>query len=78
MGCASSDYAGVVSKHSGAPGPYHATSNALSVIAGRAAFVFGLTGRRESIRGRGGERREGHEGFKKEDDERKGGRGEKG
>jgi acyl transferase domain-containing protein len=55
VGVASSDHGALVATYttlgfpgtsgrSGAPGPYHATANALSVIAGRVSFVFGLQG----------------------------------
>lgn len=50
VGVASSDHGAVVARHatSGSPqsaaGPYHASANALSVVAGRVSFVFGLTG----------------------------------
>lgn len=44
VGVASSDYGSVVAAYRGAPGPYHATANALSVVAGRVSYVFGLTG----------------------------------
>ena len=44
IGCASSDYSSLVRKHGGKPGAYQATSNALSVIPGRLAHVFGFSG----------------------------------
>ena len=48
IGAASSDYGSIVARNhqppSSAPGPYHASANALSVLAGRVSFVFGFTG----------------------------------
>ena len=50
VGVASSDHGAVVARHASsgssqsAAGPYHASANALSVVAGRVSFVFGLTG----------------------------------
>ncbi len=43
VGIANSDYGALVQAHT-SPGALHATSNALSVAAGRLAFVFGLQG----------------------------------
>jgi acyl transferase domain-containing protein len=44
IGVASSDYGSLVAQHTRSPGPLHATSNALSVVSGRLAYVFGLQG----------------------------------
>lgn len=56
VGVASSDHGAVVARYhtaagagggggASAAGPYHASANALSVVAGRVSFVFGLTGK---------------------------------
>ncbi len=42
---ASSDYGALVKAHMPQAGAYHATANALSVVAGRLSFSFGLQGK---------------------------------
>ena len=44
MGVASSDYGSLVASYGGRSGAFHATSNAISVVAGRLSFMFGMTG----------------------------------
>jgi acyl transferase domain-containing protein len=44
VGVASSDYGSLVASYSGRAGAFHATSNAISVVAGRLSFMFGMIG----------------------------------